>query len=456
MTLRTMTRTMWAATALLGLAAWAGVPADAAAQEESFPGVRLGLVYESAYTPGLAIKPMIGRFGGAAAATQVEAILGRDLRYSDRFQVLDSIPPALAGGEGIDYTLWDRLGAVWLLDGTVEGSGEGYVVVLRLHDVVYGRVEQAERFRIPDPTDPDFRMAVHRISDKVVEWTFGEPGMAASRVAFSLRRNDGSKELYLIDSDGENLRRVTDYGGITISPTWSPDARRVAYMTDRNRPWEIWEKNLESGEERLVEIDRDDQVNAPSYHPDGERIAFSVQGGRRSGLYIYNVRQECCLTNLTESTASDFSPSFSPDGERLAFTSNRLGERVPQIFVMDTDGGEADLLSPYRFGEQGYYTSPDWSPLGDLVAFHGRVGRSGRYHILVARLNEEGRLLQLTSDGNNEDPSWAPDGRHLVFKGERSWGKGLFVVDTATGAIRVLLRGVDVTVPQWSPSMGGR
>ncbi len=109
--------------------------------------------------------------------------------------------------------------------------------------------------------------------------------------------------------------------------------------------------------------------------------------------------------------------------------------------LMPAQGGEAETLSPYQYGSGGYYTSPDWAPHGDRVAFHGRIER-GRYHILVANLEDGGRVLrQLTSEGNNEDPSWAPDGRHIVFVGERSWGYGLFVVDAATGRIRALMSG---------------
>jgi len=126
---------------LLGMAWAAAACGNAAAQaRDSIPGVSLGMVYEAAYAPGFALKPFSGRFGGEAMAPQVEAIMGRDLRYSDRFQVMDSLPPTLLG-EGLDYTLWDRLGAVWLLTGQVEGAGEGFVLVLTLHDVVYGRVK---------------------------------------------------------------------------------------------------------------------------------------------------------------------------------------------------------------------------------------------------------------------------------------------------------------------------
>jgi TolB protein len=125
--------------------------------------------------------------------------------------------------------------------------------------------------------------------------------------------------------------------------------------------------------------------------------------------------------------------------------------------LMPAEGGSAETLSPYEYGNGGYFTSPDWSPRGDLVAFHGRIER-GRYHILVADLKDNGRVLrQLTSEGNNEDPSWAPDGRHLVFVGERSWGYGLFVIDATSGKYRALMSGFRVGVPDWSPSLpGGR
>ena len=113
------------------------------------------------------------------------------------------------------------------------------------------------------------------------------------------------------------------------------------------------------------------------------------------------------------------------------------------------------MVSPYSFDRPGYFSAPDWSPVGGLIAFHGAI-RRGFYHILVARPEDRGgRVRQLTWEGNNEDPSWAPDGRHLVFRGERSWGKGLFVVDVATGNIRSILTGVDITVPEWSPALAG-
>ncbi|MFQ5537034.1 MAG: hypothetical protein ACE5GJ_06235 [Gemmatimonadota bacterium] len=435
------------------MAAAVSPPALAAQERDSIPGVTLGLIYETAYQPALAVKPFTGRFGGAGLAPSVEAIIGRDLRNSDRFQVMDSLPASLLG-EGLDYTLWDRLGAVWLVTGQVEGAGDGFVAVVELHDVVYGEVKERGRFRIPDEADPDFRMAVHRISDRVVEWATGEPGMAASRIAFSMPNARGDKELYLIDSDGENLTRLTDFRSLTLSPAWSPDGTRLAYMSYKTGVPRIYEMDLVTGEEKRVPDARDGDHITPAYAPDGRTLAFAVVGGRQGGLFTYNVAEECCLTYLSGGRRHyDFSPTFSPDGRWLAFNTNRFGDAVPQIMVMPAEGGPAETLSPYQYGRGGYYTSPDWSPVGDLVAFHGRI-RRGRYQILVANMKSRGRRVrQLTWEGNNEDPSWAPDGRHLVFAGERNWGYGLMVVDVATGNIRLLLAGRRVSVPDWSPSL---
>jgi TolB protein len=430
-------------------------PALSGQERDSIPGVTLGLVYETAYTPALALKPFSGRFGGEAVAPQVEALLGRDLRNSDRFAVLDSLPGSLLG-EGIDYALWDRLGAVWLVRGQVEGAGDGYVLLLELHDVVYGEIKERGRFPLPDPSDPDFRMAAHRASDQIVLWATGEPGMAASRIAFSLPDAQGNKDIWVIDSDGENLRRLTNAGALALSPAWHPSGRKIAYSSEKSGNWRIYELDLTTGRERMVPPAREGDHFTPEYHPDGQTLAFSVSSGTRSGIFTYNVARDCCLAHVSGGRWIDLSPSYSPDGRQLAFNTNRFGDRYPQVMTMPAQGGDATTLSPYEYGRGGYYNAPEWSPVNDLVAFHGQI-RRGTFHILVADMKNRGRRLrQLTWEGNNEDPSWAPDGRHLVFVGERRWGRGLFVVDVATGGLRSILEGRRVDVPSWSPALAGR
>ena len=432
-----------------------GVGASAAEAQDELPGVSLGLVYANSYLPALAVQPFTGAFGGDMLAPQVEAIVGRDLRNSDRFEVIDSLPDALVGSQ-VDYALWDRLGAVWLVTGEVEGAGDGYLLIVELHDVVYGEVRDRGRFRLPSESDDDFRMAVHRTSDEIVRWATGDPGMAASRIAFTMVGNDGNKEVYVIDSDGENLQQVTDYNSMTESPTWSPDGSRLALASWKTGVPRIYEVDRFGTELRALPPMRGagDYVT-PAYHPDGRTLAFTVNGSaNQSGIFTYDLEADCCLAFLSGGPWYDISPTYSPDGRWLAFNTLRFGDNVPQVMRMPSEGGAAETLSPYEYGGGGFYAAPDWSPNGDLVAFHGRIDRRGRYHILVANLEDGGRVLrQLTSEGNNEAPSWAPDGRHLVFAGERSWGFGLMVVDVTTGRLRSLLGGRRVDLPDWSPAL---
>jgi TolB protein len=412
------------------------------------------VVYSGSYLPALAIQPFTGSFGGEGQAPEVEAIIGRDLHNSDRFQMMDNLPAGLVGDQ-VDYALWDRLGAVWLVTGRLEGAGEGFVLVLELHDVVYREVKERGRFRVPRPAEGDFRMAVHSASDEIVRWTTGEPGMAASRIAFTMEESTGVKNVYVIDSDGENLRRLTNDTTVAQSASWSPDGATLAYMSAKSGTQRIYLLEVANGRERMLEPVRGagDYIT-PAFHPDGQTLAFSVLGNdMRSGIFTYDLERGCCLAYLSGGPWYDISPTYSPDGRWMAFNTLRFGDAVPQVMIMPAEGGSAETLSPYEYGGGGYFTSPDWSPTGDLVAFHGRIER-GRYHILVASLEQGGRVLrQLTSEGNNEDPSWAPDGRHLVFVGERSWGYGLFVVDAASGRIRALMSGRRIQVPDWSPSI---
>ncbi len=449
-------RSLFSGMAQLAIGLMLTAPGVLSGQEpgDTFPGVRLGLIYETSYQPVLAIKPFSSRFGGQGVDVQVESIIARDLRYSDRFEILDSVPASLVG-EGIDYTLWDQLGATWLVSGQVEGLGEGYVLVLNLHNVVYAEVREEARFTLPDPASDDFRMAVHRVSDRLVEWIFEEPGMAASRIAFSRLMGEGVQEIYVVDSDGENLRRITNHGDISKSPAWHPSGQKLAYVRSVDlTPHKIFIRDLQTGRETVLNPGRDGQQATPAFHPNGRELAFGLMGYNRTGLFSYDVERDCCLTHIQGGRWEDLSPTYSPDGRRVAFNSNRLGTHIPQVYAVSARGGQADLVSPYVPGTPGYYTSPDWSPTGDWVAFHGRIDRYGQYQILVANVeSRRPQVLKLTAEGNNEDPSWAPDGRHLVFSGERSYGYGLFVVDTGTGRIRPLVPNIRPNAPEWSPSL---
>lgn len=418
------------------------IPLAAQAQE----GVRLGLLYQPEYQPGLVVLPFAAEGGAAQVAGSVQGIVRQDLGFSDRFTLRDGSGANPA--EPLNLALWKERGADWVLEGSLQpGSAGGATLRLRLHDAIYGRVEGEQSFALPAPGNPGFRMAVHAAADEVVRWATGDPGMAASRISFVLQGR-GSKEIYVVDSDGENVQRITNDGSIALSPAWSPDGSRIAYTSYRAGTPLLYERDLRSGREQVVS-DRQGINITPSYSPDGRVVAFATTVDGNTEVATKNVADNCCLQQQTRGRRYDsLSPSFSPDGRQLAFVSNRLGE--PHVYVMEVGGGDPRLISDYVYGGRGYNTSPDWSPLGGQVVYHSRI--DGIHQLVVADLASGTRRF-LTNVSNNEDPSWAPDGRHVVFSSMDREGGGLFVLDTVSGRIRPLLRGAGYGLPDWSPTL---
>jgi TolB protein len=428
---------------LLGVLFLAGAFPFSTVHGQVESGVRLGLTYQAQFVPGLVMLPLAATPETEAASRIVEGILRQDIRYSNRFQVRE--PTGARAGDAVNLTLWKERGADWVVDGTLNpGLQGGTTLWLRLHDAVYGSIRIERSFRVPNPGDPGFRMAVHAAADDLVLWATGEPGHAATRIAFVLDAR-GSKEIYSIDYDGENVQRVTGDGSIALSPAWSPDGLRMAYTSYRSGAPFLYERDLATGRDRLVS-NRDGINITPSYAPDGRTLAFSVTVSGNTELALFD-RDRGSVRTLTQGRRSDsLSPSYSPDGRQLAFVSNRLGE--PHIYLMPATGGDARMISDFTVGGRGYNTAPDFAPRGNRVAYQTRLP-SGQMQIVVVDLDRGTRRV-LTSEGSNEDPSWAPDGRHLVFASRDREGGGLFIVDTVTGDIRPLLRGKGYGLPAWS------
>jgi TolB protein len=427
------------------LLAFLALPGLLQAQDQT--GVRLGLLYQPEYQPGLVVLPFAGSGGADRVAQPVEGIIRQDLDFSNRFELRRA--EGAQPGESVNLALWKERGADWVVQGSLTpGAAGGTVLRLVLHDAVYGQVKGDQSFALPAQGDPNFRMAVHAAADEIVRWATGDPGKAASRISFVLDGR-GGKEIYIIDYDGENVQRITSDGSIALSPAWSPDGDRLAYTSYRTGAPLLYERDLRTGRDRLIS-DRDGINITPTYSPDGSTIAFATTVAGNTEIATYNRDRNCCLEQHTRGRQFDsLSPSYSPDGRQIAFVSNRLGE--PHIYVMPAGGGEPRLISDYSFGGRGYNTSPEFSPRGQKVAYQTRLP-NGTQQIMVADLERGNRRL-LTNEGSNEDPSWAPDGRHVVFASRDREGGGLFILDTVSGRIRPLLRGTGYGLPGWSPTL---
>ena len=428
----------WLALLLLGC-----VHSVAVGQEDE--GVRLGITYRPGYVPALAITDVQSEGPFASVAAAIDSILVRDLDYSDRFELLP-VPDSLRVGSGVNYGLWNQLGAVWLVEGTLGVSGGQAILRVGLHDVVYGSLKEVRAFTLPPVASSGFRMAVHRVSDAIVQWATGEPGMAASRIAFARQASDATWDIYAIDSDGFGLTRLTRQNAFVFSPAFSPSGEQVVYQYQSNDGSQsaIRLFDLASGATSTV-VGGSTLHLTPTFAPDGSRILFarSTSGGTE----VFEVDRDGGTPRaLTSTPGGDaLGPSLAADGRRFAFTASAVG--APQIYVQDGAGARARLVSRFVRGADSYATSVDWNPKDDRLVYQSRV--QGQFQIVV--VNADGSEMRLlTEQGRNEDPSWAPDGRHIVFASDRGGYRGLWVLDTVSGRMRNLVRNQNDQLPDWS------
>jgi len=427
-----------------------GTASSALGQDPEVPkGIELAAQYQTRTQPLLAVRPLGAPVDLVGAAESVRGILTRDLDYSDRFRIFDT-PSSLASG-AVDYAAWNSARVVYVVAGDVAPAADGGLALrVTVHDIPYAEAKPTRTYALPAPDDPEFRMAVHAVSDEIVRTITGEPGAAATRIVF-VRQNRGSNDLMIVDSDGENLRRLTGTEGLIYSPSWAPDASRVAYTLQGEGTSTLFERDMRSGRIRTVATPRSQLIMTPVYSPDGSKLAFAANINDRLELFESDVTSGR-FQQVTRGPAYSFSPSYSPDGSRIAFNSNRLGN--PHIYVMPSGGGGATLITPFVSGQRGYYTSPQWAPSGTQITFHGHWNSRGTYHVFVADANRPlSQIRQLTTEGNNEDPSWAPDGRHVVFTASGGGRNGLYVVDVQSGRVRELAQGAGLRMADWSPTL---
>jgi len=429
-------------------------------------GVRIGIIYRPGVRPGFVLLPRQGR-----GLDSARAIIARDLDYSDRFEVItlpggDSIrlasttpargqPPPRSGTSGapatnaagggaqasaLNYPLYQALGADFALDLTLASD----TTVATLHDIAAGGVRRTIRARLPEPGQPDFRQAVHRVADQILQAALGTPGIGATRVLFV---KDG--KVYQIDQDGADMKLVSASDRQAMSPAWASDGRRFAYMEFQAGRGQLFVQEMASGKRMPVATTGKALDFTPAFSPDAQTLAFSRATEEGTDLYTINVKDNCCLRRLTVGRFSDnLSPTFSPDGQRIAFVSTRPG--LPQIYVMAADGTDQQLFAPFDYGVTGSSNAPEWSPDGQSVAFHRDVAGTLQVFVLDVRTRT---VRQLTSVGRNEDPTWAPDSRHLAFVSDRSGYRQLWIIDLDTGRIRPLLQQSGARLPAWSPRL---
>jgi TolB protein len=398
------------------------------------PGVRLGLNYDPGTKPGVIVLPVQDQY----ADDSLRTIIQRDLDFSDRMNVIALDDETLSGlvptaGQKINFALVGKFGAALLVRMTPTTQG----LHVAAYDVAKGQLLQSEHFLF-DRRDRDWRFAVHGISDQIENWVFGKRGIAQTRIAYV---NDGL--LRIVDSDGSETRSITTGKG-ALSPAWSPTGESVVFTVLGNNGTQVEELDVRRGGTRRISQIRAGLNITPIYQPDGSGILYAQGTGNGTDLIFAGFEGD--PRRITAGRGTDnTSPSYSPDGRQIAFISGKSGN--PQVYIMDADGSNVQLLTPYTAGTRSYRASPDWSPDGRAVAYEQQ---NGNFQIWMIDLRDRAPK-QLTSEGENEDPSWAPDGRHIVFSSTRGGDKQLWILDTESGRARQLTHSRGARLASWSP-----
>jgi TolB protein len=389
----------------------------------------------------IAIVPFAGEGAlGPASGAGISAVVRADLERSGLFRTLEvpAVNPPLTEASGVNHAEWRARLADAVVMGSVAARPDGrFEVRFKLFDTVKGADLSGVAYTL---SREQMRTTAHRIADFVYEKLTGEKGVFSTRIAFVVKR--GSKfELQIADADGAGEETALASFEPIISPAWSPDGRRLAYVSFENKKPVVYVHSLLDGK-RQVAANFKGSNSAPAWAPDGARLAVSLSRDGGSQIYLVNA-DGSGARRLAQSSGIDTEPVFSPDGKMIYFTSDRGGS--PQIYRMPAGGGEAQRVT----FDGGYNVSPRISPDGRLLAYIARNG--GKFQ--VAAMDLASRQTQVLTDSDkDESPSFAPNGRMILLATVNA-GRGVLFAVSSDGRIKQRLpyAGGDVREPAWGP-----
>ncbi len=378
-------------------------------------------------------------FGGdAVSGAEVAKIVTGDLKFSGYFETVDNasfLKEAASKGEA-DFGEWMNLGAELLVRGKIT-PGDEIILECRLYDLKQRRQILGKRYKGEKQM---LRRMVHRFSDQIVRRVTGQQGICMTNIAF-VSNSSGHKEICIMGYDGHNLVRETQERSLTTAPSWLPDGKRIAYTTYREGNPDLYIKNI--GSDKVVRLCTFQGLNyGAAFSPSGKRFALTLTKDGNAEIYVFksNGKGE---KRLTHHPKIDCSPSWSPDGKFIVFTSGRAGG--PHIFVMEAGGKVLKRLT-----DVGYNDSPEWSPRADRIVYSSQ--RGAHFDIWIMNTDGSGKKQLTSNAGDNENPSFSPDGRHVVFSSTRDGNKNIYVMDVdGSRQTRLTFMKGDNEYPCWSP-----
>jgi TolB protein len=393
----------------------------------------------------IAIVPFQWQDASPPPITTVSEIVSGDLYRSGMFDPMDEADMAErpVDEESIRFGTWRLLKVDYILIGAVRGTmdGSGHELVYQLFDV---HTQEKLLSQITTVGPGDLRFGAHRIADAVYEAITGVPGAFSTRIAYITATGVGNGlryELVVADADGFSPQSSVGSPEPLLSPAWSPDGRKLAYVSFEKGNSAIYMQDVSTGARELVSSGRG--INgAPAFSPDGKKLAMTLS---RTGNPEIVVRDMATGSNtqLTQHWAIDTEPVWSPDGRSIYFTSDRGGK--PQIYRMPAGGG-----SPERVTLEGDYNArASMAPDGRRIAV--AYGRGNEYRIAVWDMDTE-RFTILTPGVLDESPSFAPNGSMILYA-TREGTRGVLSAVSADGSVRqrLILSEGDVREPAWSP-----
>jgi TolB protein len=394
------------------------------------------------------IQPLpiaIPDFSGNPAGTQIAGVVRADLERSGLFKPLDPksfIEQIKDINVAPNFANWRVINAQALVTGQVTMQPDGRLRVdFRLWDVL----GQSQMLGLEYQTTPEnWRRIAHIVSDAIYKRITGEEGYFDTRIVFISESGPAlarKKRLAIMDEDGANPQFLTDGSYMVLTPRFNPTAQMIAYMSYIGGKPRVYLFDLENGRQEALG-NFPNMTFSPRFSPDGNKVVMSLEQGGNSDVYVMDLRTRS-VSRLTTDPAIDDAPSYSPDGKQITFESDRGGSQ--QVYVMNADGSNQHRIS-FGGGNNG---TPVWSPRGDLIAFTKETGDI--FRIGVMRPDGSGERI-ITDGWHDEGPTWAPNGRVLMFTRTLPGGRGshIWSVDVTGRNERLVIPGT-ASDPAWSP-----